>query len=86
MLGEINECTEKINEKHRNLNQKLEECDNLNREKNTIELRIKELDHKKANFNEQLAKWNRQVSCLKMIALLIESVSSFYNLASRAFG
>ena len=62
ILAEINECTEKINEKNRNLNQKSDECDNLNREKNAIELKIKELEHKKETFNEQLANNNRRVS------------------------
>ena len=54
-----------INEKNRNIASKSEECDNLNREKNSLELKIKELEHKKTNYIEQLANGNSRVSYFK---------------------
>lgn len=56
-----------INQKNRNINAKSDECDNLNREKNSLELKIKELEHKKSNINEQVEAANEKVTLILIV-------------------
>ncbi len=61
ILSQINERKAIINDKNRNISSKSNECDNLNREKNTLELKIKEQDQKKLNYSDQLNAGNDRV-------------------------
>lgn len=54
ILGELNERKEIIKENNLFIDSKSKECDRLEKEKNSIELKIKELEHKKSSLNEQL--------------------------------
>ena len=61
MLVKIDERKDLIREKNSQISKISSDCDKLEKEKNTIELRIKEINHKKTNLNEQLNQSNHQV-------------------------
>ena len=53
---QLEEHKEVVREKNRVVDAKSKECDRLGKERNSIELQVKELEHKKANLGEQLVQ------------------------------
>jgi hypothetical protein len=51
-----------IKEKNSHINKLSSECDKLVKEKNTIELKIKEIAHKKSNLSENLSQSKHKVN------------------------
>nr|AGH55761.1 SMC2 [Brachionus calyciflorus] len=64
LLGLYNERKEIIREKHRVLDSKSKEIDRLVKEKNSIELKIKELDHRKSDLKNQLKNSEERLEML----------------------
>lgn len=60
----ISERKEIIREKNSNLGKKSSECDKLEKEKNALELNIKEINHKKTNFTDNLSQAQLQIQAL----------------------
>ena len=73
LKGEEKEWSDKIDErrdlmreKSSNISRRSSECEKLEKEKNSIELKIKEIKHKKSNLSEHLAESTHQVSSFLM--------------------
>jgi structural maintenance of chromosome 2 len=69
-----------IREKNSHINKISSECDKLTKEKNAIELKLKEINHKKENLSEHLSQSNQQVIFGLLFINLNKKINIFYEL------
>jgi structural maintenance of chromosome 2 len=81
----VNERRDIIKEKSRELHAKSSESDKLEKEKNSIELKIKELNHKKVNLNENLKESNHKLKHLAESNQWIEEEKSMFGKSNSVY-
>ena len=64
IIAEVDKRKESILEKSNKISAKSAECDKLVKEKNALELKIKEYEHKKTDLHEQLSQSNEKIESL----------------------
>lgn len=85
IIGKLNQRKEVIKEKNREIDSMNKECDRLEKEKNSAELKLKELAHKKSDFKDHLETYVHTLDVLMRENSWIEEEKKLFGQANSIY-